>query len=105
MALLLSLSALYVPAGDLEIYSDYNSLLKMEKPELRVSKLLDMLDKYPEMKIVANAKTVPMLKGYYGVDEDRVLVMKDGDVVEQGSHKELLERNGFYATIYNSQFE
>ncbi len=46
--LLLSLSPLCVPAGTLEFYSDYNSLLKMEKPELRVSKLLDMLDKYPE---------------------------------------------------------
>ena len=44
-----------------------------------------MLDKYPEMKIVANAKTVPMLKGYYGVDEDRVLVMRDGDSLSLGS--------------------
>lgn len=39
------------------------------------------------------------------INADTILVMKDGDVVEQGSHKELLERNGFYATIYNSQFE
>ena len=48
VTLLLSLSALYVPAGDLEFYSDYNTLLKMEKKELRISKLLDMLDKNPE---------------------------------------------------------
>ena len=36
---------------------------------------------------------------------DKILVMKDGDIVEQGNHEELLERNGFYASLYNSQFE
>lgn len=34
-----------------------------------------------------------------------ILVMKDGDIVEQGTHDELLKKNGFYATLYNSQFE
>lgn len=38
-------------------------------------------------------------------DADLILVMKDGDIVEQGSHNELLEQNGFYAELYNSQFE
>ncbi len=37
-------------------------------------------------------------------DADLILVMKDGDIVEQGSHEELLEQNGFYAELYNSQF-
>ena len=36
---------------------------------------------------------------------DRILVMRDGDIVEQGSHAELLEKKGFYASLYNSQFE
>ena len=36
---------------------------------------------------------------------DLILVMKDGDIVEQGNHDELLAKNGFYATLYNSQFE
>ena len=36
---------------------------------------------------------------------DLILVMKDGDIVEQGTHKELLAREGFYANLYNSQFE
>lgn len=36
---------------------------------------------------------------------DIILVMRDGDIVEQGSHDELLEKNGFYAQLYNSQFE
>ena len=38
-------------------------------------------------------------------DADLILVMKDGDIVEQGNHKELLEKQGFYAQLYNSQFE
>lgn len=36
---------------------------------------------------------------------DLILVMKDGDIIEQGSHNELLAKNGFYAQLYNSQFE
>ncbi|HOA00144.1 MAG TPA: ABC transporter ATP-binding protein [Ruminococcus sp.] len=36
---------------------------------------------------------------------DLILVMKDGDIVEQGDHQELLAKNGFYAQLYNSQFE
>ncbi len=38
-------------------------------------------------------------------DADLILVMKDGDIVEQGNHNELLAANGFYANLYNSQFE
>ena len=38
-------------------------------------------------------------------DADLILVMKDGDIIEQGNHEELLEKNGFYASLYNSQFE
>lgn len=36
---------------------------------------------------------------------DLILVLKDGDIVEQGTHKELLKKKGFYNTLYNSQFE
>ena len=36
---------------------------------------------------------------------DVILVMRDGDIVEQGSHRELMALNGFYAQLYNSQFE
>ena len=37
-------------------------------------------------------------------EADIILVMKDGQILEQGSHKNLLAKNGFYATLYNSQF-
>ena len=37
-------------------------------------------------------------------EADIILVMKDGNIVEQGNHEELLERNGFYAKLYQSQF-
>lgn len=35
----------------------------------------------------------------------KLIVMNDGDIVEQGTHQELLVANGFYASLYNSQFE
>lgn len=38
-------------------------------------------------------------------DADLILVMNNGDIVEQGNHKELLRQNGFYANLYNAQFE
>jgi ATP-binding cassette subfamily B multidrug efflux pump len=38
-------------------------------------------------------------------DADLILVMNNGDIVEQGKHEELLARGGFYAELYNSQFE
>ena len=38
-------------------------------------------------------------------DADLILVMKDGDIIEQGNHEQLLAKNGFYADLYNSQFE
>lgn len=38
-------------------------------------------------------------------DADLILVMKDGDIIEQGTHEELLAAKGFYENLYNSQFE
>ena len=39
------------------------------------------------------------------VDADLILVLRDGRIVEQGDHDELLAQGGFYAKLYNSQFE
>ena len=36
---------------------------------------------------------------------DLILVLKDGDIIEQGTHEQLLAEGGFYADLYNSQFE
>ena len=36
---------------------------------------------------------------------DLILVMKDGNIIEQGNHNELMNKNGFYCELYNSQFE
>ena len=36
---------------------------------------------------------------------DTILVLRDGDIVEKGTHAELLEKGGFYAELYNSQFD
>jgi ATP-binding cassette subfamily B protein len=38
------------------------------------------------------------------VNADTILVVNDGEIVEQGTHQELLAKNGFYAEIYNSQY-
>ena len=38
-------------------------------------------------------------------DADVILVMRDGDIIEQGNHEDLLRKGGFYADLYNSQFE
>lgn len=43
-----------------------------------------MLERYPELKIVANAKTVPMLQGYYGTPLEKILVMKEGESINLG---------------------
>ena len=43
-----------------------------------------MLEKYPSLQIVANAKTVPMLQGYYGTSEERIQVVKDGETISLG---------------------
>lgn len=38
-------------------------------------------------------------------NSDMILVMKDGDIIESGTHDELLAKGGFYAKLYNSQFD
>ena len=46
------------------------------------------------------AKAIDVIK-----NADVILVMKDGDIIEQGNHEELLAKGGFYADLYNSQFD
>lgn len=68
------------------------------RTEQRIQKAMDNLMKGRTSFIIAHRLST--IK-----DADMILVMKDGDIVEQGTHDQLLEEGGFYADLYNSQFE
>ncbi len=68
------------------------------RTEVRIQKAMDNLMKGRTSFVIAHRLSTIR-------DADLILVMKDGDIVEQGNHEELLEQNGFYASLYNSQFE
>ena len=68
------------------------------RTEMRIQKAMDNLMKGRTSFVIAHRLST--IK-----DADLILVMKDGDIIEQGRHKELLARKGFYAELYNSQFE
>ena len=68
------------------------------RTEVRIQKALDNLMKGRTSFIIAHRLSTIR-------DADLILVMKEGDIVEMGRHEELLAKNGFYADLYNSQFE
>ena len=68
------------------------------RTEVRIQKAMDRLMEGRTSFIIAHRLSTIR-------DADLILVMKDGDIIEQGKHEELLVRNGFYAELYNSQFE
>lgn len=68
------------------------------RTEVRIQKAMDNLMKGRTSFIIAHRLST--IK-----NADLILVMKDGDIIEQGTHEELLAANGFYAGLYNSQFE
>lgn len=68
------------------------------RTEERIQKAMDNLMKGRTSFVIAHRLSTIR-------DADLILVMKDGDIVEQGKHEELLEQGGFYAELYNSQFE
>lgn len=67
------------------------------RTEERIQKAMDNLMKGRTSFIIAHRLSTIR-------DADLILVMKDGDIVEQGNHAQLLAQNGFYAELYNSQF-
>ena len=67
------------------------------RTEMRIQKAFKSLMKGRTAFVVAHRLST--IKG-----SDVILVMKDGNVIEQGSHEQLLKQNGFYTTLYNSQF-
>ena len=75
------LTNIHAAIGDREI--DYLVVNHMEPDH---SSLVGyMLDRYPDLQIVANAKTVPMLKGYYGTSDERITVVAEGGSVDLGT--------------------
>ena len=68
------------------------------RTEERIQKAMDNLMKGRTSFVIAHRLST--IK-----DADVILVMKDGDIVEQGNHEELLAKGGFYADLYNSQFD
>ena len=68
------------------------------RTEVRIQKAMDNLMLGRKSFIIAHRLSTIR-------DADLILVMKDGDIIEQGNHEELLKQNGFYAELYNSQFE
>jgi ATP-binding cassette subfamily B multidrug efflux pump len=66
--------------------------------EVRIQKAMDALMKGRTSFIIAHRLSTIR-------DADLILVMNNGDIVEQGKHEELLAKGGFYADLYNSQFE
>ena len=68
------------------------------RTEVRIQKAMDNLMKGRTSFVIAHRLSTIR-------DADLILVMKDGDIIEQGTHTQLLAQNGFYAELYNSQFE
>ena len=68
------------------------------RTEVQIQKAMDNLMKGRTSFVIAHRLSTIR-------DADMILVMKDGDIVEQGNHEQLLKQNGFYAELYNSQFE
>ncbi|WP_442852748.1 ABC transporter ATP-binding protein [Bacillus sp. MB2021] len=68
------------------------------RTELLIQQAMDMLTEGKTSFVIAHRLST--IK-----NADLILVMKEGDIMEAGTHKELMENNGFYAELYNSQFE
>lgn len=68
------------------------------RTEIRIQKALDNLMRGRTSFVIAHRLST--IK-----NADMILVMKDGDIIEQGNHEKLIKKNGFYAELYNSQFE
>ena len=68
------------------------------RTEIRIQKAMNNLMKGRTSFVIAHRLSTIR-------DADVILVMKDGDIAEQGTHEELLAKGGFYAQLYNSQFE
>ena len=67
------------------------------RTEIRIQKAMDNLMKGRTSFVIAHRLSTIR-------NADMILVMKDGNIIEQGNHEELMAKKGFYADLYNSQF-
>ena len=68
------------------------------RTEIKIQEAMDSLTKGRTSFVIAHRLSTIR-------NADLILVMKDGNIVEQGTHLQLLEKSGFYAELYNSQFD
>ena len=97
-----------LPGGyDMELNEDASNVSQGQKQLLTIARailadnpilILDEATSSVDTRVIAHRLST--IK-----NADMILVMKDGDIIEQGTHDELLAKNGFYAELYNSQFE
>lgn len=68
------------------------------RTEEQLQKAMDILTKGRTSLVIAHRLST--IK-----NADKIIVLKDGKILETGNHQELMNENGFYASLYNSQFE
>ena len=68
------------------------------RTEIKIQEAMDKLTKGRTSFVIAHRLST--IK-----NADIILVLKDGDIIESGNHQQLMEQKGFYADLYNSQFE
>ena len=93
----LALARALLHDSDIYIFDEATSNVDVESE----NKIMEVI------RELAHKKTVILISHRLAnvVDADQILVMKDGDIVEQGTHESLIAQDGFYAKLYNSQFE
>ncbi len=87
-----------LPNGYDTVLSDNTNLSAGQKQLFTIAHAMDLLTLGRTSFVIAHRLST--IK-----NADCILAMKDGDIIESGSHDELMARNGFYADLYNSQFE
>lgn len=93
---LLTIARAFVSDPDILILDEATSSVDTRTEQLIQQAMANLMKGRTNFVIAHRLSTI--------VDADKILVMDQGDIVEQGSHKELLAKNGIYTELYNSQF-
>ena len=86
-------------------------LERLMENKAKIKELLEKDDNFIEsltseelFQIIVTFSKDDMIRPFIVKNADKILVMKDGAIIESGTHGELLEKGGFYSELYNSQF-